>query len=225
MFNEIQKAPREMRGMLLSVYNYNSQFLEDEEQRRLLGSIIEAMMVVDRKFFVSEDYYLDAALPIGEGQTISQPSTVARMLFLAELKKGDIVFEVGTGSGWNSALISFLVYPGKVVSIDRISGLVEKAKNNVKNLEEATGRKLKIKFSSENFFSDSGKYDKIIITAGMHDKQQEKIRKMAERLLKKGGILVSPRRYGKMIIFKNNRKLEKLETKEEYVFVPLVDEK
>ena len=199
----IEKAGK-MRDMLYSVYNYNSQFIKTNEENKFLEKILEAMTVVDRKFFVlnPEDAYIDSALPIGEGQTISQPSTVARMLMLAELKRGDTVLEVGTGSGWNACLISFLVYPNKVVSIDRISGLVEEARNNVKNLEKHIKRKMRIKFKVESFFEHEDRYDKIIITAGSSDEQLEKIEKLAGKLLNKNGILICPRQYGKMIIFK-----------------------
>ena len=69
--------------------------------------VMEAFLRVPRHKFVPPEYrdaaYIDAPLPIGEGQTISQPSTVARMLLLAELQERDDVLEIGTGSGWNTA--------------------------------------------------------------------------------------------------------------------------
>jgi len=264
MIDEIEKAPKEMREMLVSVYNYNSKFLENEEQERFLARILKAMSIIDRKFFVlnPEDAYMDTALLIGEGQTISQPSTVARMLLLAELKKGDKVLEVGSGSGWNACLISYIVYPGRVTSIDRIAEITKlagrnivKLKNSLEKDKSKTVDYLDIRLITENFFShvrkvnctlkgadsceqlsfsehpknkctcffDNKKYDKIIITAGISGEQLEKIEELAGKLLNKNGILVCPKISGKMITFKKDDKLNKLETKEEYVFVPLVE--
>ena len=224
----ISKANEEMRNMLESVCSYNLKFVRNKKQKKLLEEIIYAMSVIDRKFFVEDEEfaYLDTALAIGQGQTISQPSTVARMLMLAELEEGDSVLEVGSGSGWNSSLISFLVYPEKVVSIDIIPKLVEKAKNNVSRLKQNLDYNIKKEISPEflikNIFNYSGEYNKIIVTAGISDEQEDKIWEIAERLLKDNGILICPRISGKMIIFKKNEKLEREETKEEYVFVPLL---
>ncbi len=227
-------APERMREMLESVCFYNSGFNPDEN---LLEKVLFAIIVIDRKFFYgNENTYDDTALPIGKGQTISQPSTVARMLLLANLQKGDDVLEVGAGSGWNSALISFLVYPGSVTSIDRIGGLLEKARENTKKLRNHLKQTMpqdaekisRLNFIAEDIFFKGKawkrKYDKIIITAGISDEAgEEKIGDMAQSLIKKNGILICPHVSGPLIIYKKNRKLEKEETKEQYVFVPLLE--
>jgi len=216
--------------MLESVYNYNVGFIKSEEEKNLLLKILKAMSIIDRKFFVSNKKmaYYDTALSIGEGQTISQPSTVARMLILARLKKGDDVLEVGTGSGWNSCLISFLVYPGNVMSIEKINNLIKKAKENIKNLQNNLKKQdkeklknLKLKNISVFSLKSGKKFNKIIITAGINKQQEEKIKTLALNFLKDKGILICPYQAGPLIIFKKNKKLEKEETKEEYVFVPL----
>ncbi len=219
----IKNAKKEMREMLSSVYNYNIKLGKTKNAKELLKRIIYVMSIIDRKFFVEGgDAYYDAALPIGEGQTISQPSTVARTLMLAELKEGDEVLEVGAGSGWNAALISLLVYPGKILSIDRVAALVRQAKKNVSKLKNFL--KQNLNFSTKDFFKMSGKkkYDKVIVTAGISEESEERIEKMASILLKKRGILVCPRMSGPMIIYKNMQRLERSETREEYVFVPLL---
>jgi len=101
-------------GMLESVKGFLSNFSFGDYEKRILKAISE----VDRADFVEADFigsvYVDAPLPTEKGQTISQPSTVARMLQLLELKKGDKVLEVGAGSGWNAALIGYLVGGSKV---------------------------------------------------------------------------------------------------------------
>lgn len=234
----IQYAPLKMREMLESVYLYNSSFSSDET---LLEKILFSMSFIDRKFFVNDEEYAydDNALPIGKGQTISQPSTVARMLLLAELQEGDEVLEVGAGSGWNACLAAFLVYPGNVTSIDRINSLVEKAQINLHELRNYLRQKKpqdveklsKINFLAEDIFSKEKvwkkKYDKIIITAGIADTEtEEKIRIISQNLLKKNGLLICPYTSGPLIIYRKNiknSKLERGETREQYVFVPLLD--
>ena len=94
-------------------------------------AIIGAFKQIDRKDFVTEDMkeraYENTALPLMAGQTISQPLVVAFMLELLELKPGEKVLDIGTGSGWNAALMVQLVGEnglpgqGKIFSIDRKS--------------------------------------------------------------------------------------------------------
>ena len=73
--------------------------------------------------------YEDSALPIGNGQTISQPSIHARYLELLKLKGNEKVLEIGTGSGYQTALLSLLA--GQVFSIERIPALLDKARETI----------------------------------------------------------------------------------------------
>lgn len=233
----IKSAPERMREMLRSAYLYNSNFSSFSEKEKLLEKILFSMTIIDRKFFAQDEAqaYDDNALPIGKGQTISQPSTVARMLLLAELEEEDEVLEIGTGSGWNASLIAFLVHPGSVLSIDRVSSLVEGAQENMGRLRNYLKQKHpqdfvkieKLNFLTENIFSKGKiwkkRYDKIIITAGIEDKEAEnKIEEIAKSLLRKKGLLICPHVSGPLIIFKKKDNLIKEETKEHYVFVPLL---
>lgn len=92
--------------------------------------VIEAMAVVPRERFVPAHLrhraYDDGALPIGEEQTISQPLMVALMCEAAELREDDRVLEVGTGSGYQAAVLSRLV--SSVLSVERVAALLERAK-------------------------------------------------------------------------------------------------
>lgn len=105
-------------------------------------AIIDAFRVIERQDFVLPEYQSEAygnyPLPIGLGQTISQPLTVAFMLELLEPQPGDKVLEIGAGSGWVTALLSYLVSggksgnaPGKVIAIERLPLLKEMAEENV----------------------------------------------------------------------------------------------
>lgn len=97
--------------------------------------LIEAFRKVDRKDFLPEDLkdfaYVDEPLPIGEGQTISQPWTVAFMLELLDPKPGENIMEIGYGSGWQTALLA--VTGANVYAIERVENLCKLGKENVEN--------------------------------------------------------------------------------------------
>ena len=91
--------------------------------------VLKAMETVPRELFVEEGYqefaYEDSPLPIPEGQTISQPYIVARMMEAAEIEPTDTVLEVGAGSGYAAAVLSHLAR--RVLAVERHAGLAEKA--------------------------------------------------------------------------------------------------
>lgn len=221
---------------LIDSVRYNLLYLATgSKKKEFLKQIIDAMRVVDRIYFVhnKENAYLDTALSIGYNQTISQPSTVARMLLLAELESGNNILELGAGSGWNASLAGYLVYPGKVLSLDIVPQLVEKARENLISLQKTMRGKLKdrlnnIEFRTQNVFAQlddwQEEYDRIIITAGIRQDQEDLIFHLAEKTLLEDGILVCPHTYGPLIIFKKkDGKIIKDTTIEQYVFVPLLD--
>jgi protein-L-isoaspartate(D-aspartate) O-methyltransferase len=95
--------------------------------------VLEAMARVPRELFVPEQEreraYADAALPIGHGQTISQPYMVARIAEALEARPGELVLDVGTGSGYQAAVLAEL--GANVVTIERISELAEQARRSL----------------------------------------------------------------------------------------------
>ncbi|MBI2984667.1 MAG: protein-L-isoaspartate(D-aspartate) O-methyltransferase [Candidatus Kerfeldbacteria bacterium] len=98
--------------------------------------IIAAWRAIDRARFVPPDEqaaaYENRPLPIGFGQTISQPLTVAIMLEALQPRTGERVLDIGAGSGWVTALLATIVGPGgSVVAIERIPQLARKAKQNL----------------------------------------------------------------------------------------------
>ena len=99
-------------------------------------AVVSAMLNVPRHEFVPKEYrkysYSDTPLPIGEGQTISQPYVVALMTELLGLKKGDKLLDVGTGSGYQTAILSEM---GCIVyTIEIVESLAKKAQNTLQKL-------------------------------------------------------------------------------------------
>ena len=114
------------------------QMVDVQIARRGIKSerVLEAMRAVPRENFVDEVFkksaYEDSPLPIGEGQTISQPLIVALMIEAAEVGPGSRVLEVGAGSGYAAAVISRIAE--KVYAIERHASLVEKARRRFQTL-------------------------------------------------------------------------------------------
>ncbi|MCD6127185.1 protein-L-isoaspartate(D-aspartate) O-methyltransferase [bacterium] len=128
-------------------------------------SVKRAFEKVDRRLFVPESFkgraYSDHPLPIGFNQTISAPSMIAIMLEALDLKRGDKVLEIGTGSGYNAALISEIV-GDNVFSIERIPELAEFARDNLRK----AGYKVKVLIGDGTLgYEAEAPYDKIIVTA------------------------------------------------------------
>ncbi len=151
-------------------------------------TVKEAFLKRPRYLFVEERYrkyaHVDEPLPIPAGQTISAPHMVAIMLELAGLKPGMKVLEVGTGSGWNAALIAELVKTD-VYTVERIQELVEFARRNlqragVENVHVFLG-------DGSKGFPPKAPYDRIIVTAGAPEIPGPLIEQ-----LKPGGRLIIP---------------------------------
>ena len=159
--------------------------------------VIKAMLKVPRHLFVPKDAessaYIDSPLSIGSGQTISAPHMNAMMCEYLELKEGDKVLEVGTGSGYHAALCAELVapkdskHPGHVYTIERHEDLAKKAKNALK----MTGYESMVTVIHGDGTLGHKKeapYDKILVTAASPKKIPPPLRKQ----LKDGGILCIP---------------------------------
>ncbi|MGE4357496.1 MAG: protein-L-isoaspartate(D-aspartate) O-methyltransferase [Candidatus Omnitrophota bacterium] len=128
--------------------------------------VIEAFLKVPRHKFVSEnnitEAYDDHPLPIGEGQTISQPYMVALMTECLDLKGEEKVLEIGTGSGYQTAILAELAL--EVYSIERFSSLAEKARLALTDLGY---KNIKIKIGDGTLgWEEFAPYDRIIVTAG-----------------------------------------------------------
>jgi protein-L-isoaspartate(D-aspartate) O-methyltransferase len=149
--------------------------------------VLEAMRQVPREAFVAEALaefaYEDAPLPIEEGQTISQPYIVALMIEAAEVKPGDRVLDVGTGSGYAAAVLSRIA--GEVYAIERHGTLVEFAK---RRFEQLGYRNIKIRHGDGTLgWADAAPFDAILVAAGGPE-----IPEALRTQLKVGGRLVMP---------------------------------
>jgi len=188
--------------------------------------IIDAFSEISRIEFVPKELEgeadRDVALPIGYGQTVSQPLTVAIMLELLDLKRDQKILDVGSGSGWTTALLSYIVGDqGKVIAIERIEqlkkfgeknadkfGYVEKGIAEFYNADGSIG------------FPPAAPFDRILVSAAA-----DKIPQALKDQLKIGGKMVIP---VKNTITFLEKKSETDFYKEEYpgfTFVPLIVER
>lgn len=147
--------------------------------------VLSAMEAVDRGLFVrgifAERAYEDTPLPIACGQTISQPSVVALMTQALEVSPRDKVLEVGTGSGYQAAILSRLVR--EVVTLERFRTLADAARRRLERLGYSNIRVL----HGDGMQPPAGRFDRIIVTAAAAELPPALIAALAP-----GGILVAP---------------------------------
>jgi protein-L-isoaspartate(D-aspartate) O-methyltransferase len=150
-------------------------------------AVLRAMEEVPREAFVTDadraDAYRDSALGIACGQTISQPFVVAYMTEQLQLQKRHRVLEIGTGSGYQAAILSRLA--AQVVTIERFRTLADSARERLQrlgyhNVDVLLGDGFDVP-------ADAGEFDRIIVTAAMEQIPE----KLQERLVV-GGILIAP---------------------------------
>jgi protein-L-isoaspartate(D-aspartate) O-methyltransferase len=158
-------------------------------------AIKEAFQVIDRKDFIHADYefeaYEDYAVPTIAGQSISQPTTVAFMLELLDVQEGDTVLDIGSGSGWTTALLGHMVgKDGKVIGLEIIPELVAHGKENI-----AKYKKLKLPIEilqadKEAGLYKHGPYDRILCSAEFSNNETVPIELLLQ--LVPGGVMVVP---------------------------------
>lgn len=199
------------------------------------SSIIEAFQAVDRIDFVppelKSEAYVNAPLPIGQGQTISQPLTVAFMIELLEPQPGEKILDIGAGSGWQTAILAYIISStslkikdqkiGKVFAVERIKEICQFGKQNVANynfLEKGI-----VEFFCRDGslgLKDYAPFDRIIAAAAA-----EEIPKAWKEQVRIGGRIVAP--IDQSIVAVDKIGKDKFEQKEffGFSFVPLIKDK
>lgn len=214
-------------------YKYIDNYREQGARKKLVNllrekgiedeNVLSAIGKVKRHYFFDETFwnqaYKDIAFPIGEGQTISQPYTVAYQSELLHIKKDDKILEIGTGCGYQTCIL--LELGAKVYTIERQEKLYERTKQVLPH----------IKYKPNFFLGDGSKgipshapYDKIIVTAGAPT-----VPEILLDQLNIGGILVIPvgdETSQKMVtILKTGEKDYEKHVLDTFRFVPLVGDK
>lgn len=141
--------------------------------------IIDIYKRLDRSYFLDdlkEQSHLDTPLPIGHGQTISQPSLVLKMTIALEVEESHSVLEIGTGSGYQTALLSQAAH--KVYTIERIEELYKSAKAR---LDAAGYTNISFKLGDGSLgWEENAPYDRIMVTAGAARMPEDLVDQLAE---------------------------------------------
>ena len=163
-----------------------------DQQLRARGIVVErvlqAMAAIPREHFVPDesrgDAYADEALPIGLGQTISQPYMVARMTELLDVQPGDRILEIGTGSGYQAAVLAWL--GARVTTLERQATLIPEARARLDAL--GLGDRVEIRLADGSLGDPEGApWDGILVTAAAPSIPDELREQLAD-----GGRLVIP---------------------------------
>jgi protein-L-isoaspartate(D-aspartate) O-methyltransferase len=186
--------------------------------------VAKAMERVPRELFVPAEYvksaYADTPLPIGLGQTISAPGIVAFMSKSLDVQDGMKILEIGSGSGYQAAILAELAGSGAVYTVERIPELIELAKANV---EKAGYTNVKfIEGDGTKGYPEEAPYDRIIVTAASPSIPQPLVDQ-----LKDGGKLLIPvgsRMFQDLELITKTRFGEETSNLMPVVFVPLIGE-
>lgn len=163
--------------------------VNDQLRRRGIHDerVLTAMEEVKRHLFLpagmEEEAYLDRPVPIGHGQTISQPYIVALMTELLQLEATDSVLEIGSGSGYQAAIIAKI--SDQVISLERIPEVATRAEENLRRAQ-IKGVRIIVADGTVGY-PESSPYDAILVTAGAPSVPSPLLSQLAD-----GGRLVAP---------------------------------
>jgi protein-L-isoaspartate(D-aspartate) O-methyltransferase len=211
----MQEDSYKLKGLREQLVRYLTQ-----EKKIKDTLVLEAIRRIPRHVFLPEMYaeesYKDKAMPIGDGQTISQPYTVARQSELLELKSGMKVLEIGTGSGYQCSILCAMGM--QVYSVERHVDLHHKAKSLLSKL----GFKPRLRCGDGSTGWDTwAPFDRILVTAGSPDIPQAYVDQLAN-----GGILVIPvgnRETQQMKVIRKDLSGKcSIQVAEQFRFVPLI---
>ena len=185
--------------------------------------IIEAFKKINRADFVppelKERAYVNEPLPIGKGQTISQPLTVAFMLELLQPEPGNKIFEIGFGSGWQTAILAEIVgVKGRIFAVERIPEIFRFGRKNIAKYNFIKNGIVKtIGGDATLGLQRHAPFDRIIAAASGKEMPEEWLKE-----LKVGGCLVAPIKESIWLYIKKSSKEFKKQEFPGFVFVPLI---
>jgi protein-L-isoaspartate(D-aspartate) O-methyltransferase len=189
------RGPRDVAGSGMTSQRTRRRMVERLRDKGIRDErVLAAMAAVPRHLFVDEALasraYEDSALPIGFSQTISQPYVVARMLesLLGDKSAPRKVLEVGTGCGYQAAVLAQLV--GEVYSVERIRGLLERARANLRALRLSNLRLMHA--DGTVGLEAAAPFDAIVVAAATAAVPQALLRQLAQ-----GGRMVLPLKMGR----------------------------
>jgi protein-L-isoaspartate(D-aspartate) O-methyltransferase len=199
----------------LIIYLKNSKFLTDEKVESALQNIPRHEFVPESEL---EYAYDNEPLPIMKNQTISQPGVVTRMTEWLDVKNDQNILEIGTGSGWQSAILSYLVGSGTIYSIERHPELAKFAQENLKKLKIDNVHV--ILGDGTLGYSKASPYDRIIITAACTEIPLPLLDQLSEN-----GLIIAPvgdTSQSLVLLQKTPKGIVEIKNQSKYVFVPLV---
>jgi len=196
-------------------YLKNSRFLNDKKVENAFRNIPRHEFVPSSEL----DYaYYNEPLPIKKNQTISQPAVVSRMTEWLDVRQGQKVLEIGTGSGWQTAILSYLVDQGTVYSIEIKPELVKFAQEN---LEKLGINNVNIILSDGGIgYSKASPYDRIMITAACTEIPLPLLDQLVD-----GGLLIAPvgdSSQSLILLQKTRKGIIEIKNESHYLFVPLL---
>ncbi len=200
-----------------------SHLIRSLREQRVSEKTLKAMKKVPRHLFVPPvqlaNAYVDTPLPIGYAQTISAPHMVAMMCDLLEIQEGQKILEIGTGSGYNAAVMAEIIgKSGHIYSIERVEKLAIFAREN---LEKAGYSNVDVIQGDGSLgYPEQAPYDRICVTASAPDTPKPLIEQ-----LKPGGIMVLPEGEGYQRLYIIKKSLSGEVKKKDWggvIFVPLL---
>lgn len=198
----------------LIIHLKNSKFLTDTRVESALRNIPRHKFVPESEL----DYaYNNEPLPLMKNQTISQPGVVTRMTEWLDVREGQKILEIGTGSGWQSAILSYLVGKGDVYSVERHPELAKFAQENLKKLNIDNVHV--VLGDGSVGYPDESPYDRIIITAACTEIPLPLIDQLDE-----GGLILAPvgdSSQSLVLLQKTSKGMIEIKNQSKYVFVPL----
>lgn len=193
----------------------DSGFLNDDNVESALRNIPRHEFVPSLEL---NNAYCNEPLAIMKGQTISQPGVVSRMTEWLDIKDGQKILEIGTGSGWQTGILSYMVGNGTVYSVERHPELAEFARKNLKKFEIVNAHV--ILDDGSMGFQEQSPYDRIIITAACSEIPLPLLEQLNEN-----GLIIAP--VGGMpqslvLLKKTSKGIVEIKNQPNYVFVPLI---